>query len=186
MAQGWELFTSLEINGSKVFSSTGMKVDTWDYVRDLDNFLNYVNRCRIISEALQYKINYTSNVTYTGEEHRHLAEIATIIKGEQVFYEKDIKGNVTSGLVAENECKNIKALASSIEPISMRTVLPSGEKIKLFGVDVVLPEKTISLDSVSPVFQGNIDKLKDGDIIKVEWVPQKGFKGRVNYNINRI
>ena len=103
MSQGWEFFTSLEIDGSMVFSSTGLKVDTWDYVLDMSNFLNYTNRCRIISEALQHKINYTSNVSYTGEEHKHLADIAAIIREDQVFNESDIKSNVTSELVAENE-----------------------------------------------------------------------------------
>lgn len=57
IAQGWEVFTTLEINGLRIFSSTSFKVNDLDYVQDMACFLDYINRCKIISEAFKYEVN---------------------------------------------------------------------------------------------------------------------------------
>ena len=181
MSQGWEIFTSLEINGMKVLSSVGMDVSRWDYVIDTHSFLNYVNRCRIISEKFNFDINYTSNVSYTSEDHKYIADVVEVIEGKQVYDETNFTSNASCELVVDNECKNIQALTEVVEPNSLMMVQKDGEDIELFGINVNLPVKIISLDSVLPKIHEEIKNLKDGDIVKVEWLPQKDFKCIVSY-----
>ncbi|MEE9337890.1 MAG: hypothetical protein V3U87_07400 [Methylococcaceae bacterium] len=141
MAQGWEIFTSLEINGIKVISSVGMKVDKWNYVLDTNSFLHYVNCCKTISEALKYNINYTSNISYTIEEHENISDIAEVFEGKQVYLESNITGNATCELVVDGDNKNVRLLTELTEPISMKMVQSVGESVKLFDVEVNLPKK---------------------------------------------
>jgi hypothetical protein len=181
MSQGWDIFTSLEINGMKVLSSVGMDVSSWDYVIDTHSFLNYINRCRIISEKFNFDISYTSNVSYTSEDHQYIADVADVIEGKQVYDVSNITSNASCELIVDNECKNVKALVEVIEPDSLRMVQQIGEDIELFGINVNLPAKIISLDSVLPKIYKDINDLKCGDVVKVEWLPQEDFKCIVSY-----
>ena len=181
MAQGWKVFTSLEINGTKFLCSAGMKVDKWDYILETSSLLHYANRCKIISESLRHEIKYTSNVSYTAEEHMYIANIVEALEGKLVYNASDITSNITCELIVDDECKNVKLLTEATETPAIRMVQESGEKIEMFGIAVKLPEKTIYFEDVLPKIYGEIDKLKSGDLVKVEWIPQKNFKYSVSY-----
>jgi hypothetical protein len=60
-------------------------------------------------------------------------------------------------------------------------VQQEGEEVELFGVNVNLPARVISLDSVLPKIHAEIENLNSGDVVKVEWLPQKDFKCIVSY-----
>ncbi len=181
MSRGWEVFTSLEIKGIKILSSVGMKVDSWEYVLDTNSFLHYVSCCKIISEAFKHNISYTFNISYTSEEHRYVADVAEVIDGKKVYRESNISSNATCELIVDDECNNAKILSQIKEPIFIKIVQQAGEKIELFGVGIELPPKIISLESVLPKVYGIVDEMKSGDVIKVEWIPQNGFKCTVSY-----
>lgn len=181
MAQGWTVFTSLEINGTKFLCSAGMKVDKWDYILETSSLLHYAIRCKIISESLRHEIKYTSNVSYTAEEHKHIANIVEALEGKLVYNASNITSNITCELIVDDECKNVKLLTEATETSSMRMVQEAGEKIEMFGIEVKLPAKIIYLEDVLPKIHGEIDKLKSGDLVKVEWIPQKNFKYSVSY-----
>jgi len=181
MSQGWEVFTSLEINGVRVLSSVGMDVSSWDYAIDTHSFLNYVNRCRIISEKLELEISYTSNVSYTSEQHKYIADVVEIIEGKQIYEDTNFTSNASCELVVDDECTNVKALTEITEPNSLRMVQQEGEVVDLFGVNVNLPARVISLESVLPKIHEEIENLNSGDVVKVEWLPQKDFKCIVSY-----
>lgn len=181
MSQGWEVFTPLEIDGIKVLSSVGVDVSSWDYVIDTHNFLNYVCRCRIISEKFKFEISYTSNVSYTYEQHKLIADVVEIIEGRQACDDFNLSNNASCELVVDDECKNVKALSEITDPISITMVEQAGEEVELFGINVNLPARTVSLESVLPKIHEEIKNLNRGDVVKVEWLPQKGFKYTVSY-----
>jgi hypothetical protein len=181
MAEGWEIFTSLEINGIRMLSSTGMKVNNWDYVQDTVSFLYYVNRCKIISEAFKHEISYTSDVCYTSEEHKYIADIVSVIEGKQTINNSNTADNAFCELIVDDECKNVKTLIASTEPNSIRIAQQAGEQVELFGVEINLPAKVIYLSSVLPKIHGEVDNLKSGDTVKVEWLPQQDYRGIVSY-----
>lgn len=183
MANGWKFFTSLELNGIKIFSSVGADLSGWDYIVDTSSFLRYVDRCRIISNEFRLGINYTSNVSYTADEHKYIADVVEIIEGKQVYDNSKITSNANCDLTVGDEGENVKALTEIAEPISIIMVQSSGDKINIFGVEVNLPSKVISLDSVLPKINGDIKNLKEDDIVKVEWLPQNGFKCTISYEL---
>ncbi|NOR72157.1 MAG: lysogenic conversion protein [Methylomarinum sp.] len=182
LAQGWEIYTSLEIMGVQIFSSQGMQLNELDYILCTNTLLHYTKRCKIISIALRQDIDFTSDVSFTADEHQNIVEIVEIIEGEQVYDESKVS-NLTCNLLVDDECKNVKMLVESTEPTSMQWVEKVADKVSLFGNDVTLPAKIISLDPVIPKIRGKVDELKSGDAIKIEWVPQKGFKCTVSYEL---
>lgn len=182
MSAGWEVHTGLEIDGKKVLSSPGEKVNEWEYINDISNFLHYINCCRIISDMTNSEIIFTKNVTFSAEEHKNISEVVEIIEGKQVYTEYNLTNNVTCDIIVDNECNNVKILTESTAPNSFQILQPNEEEIDLFGVKVNLPPKRLTLNSVLPKFHGEIKKLKRGDIVKVEWVPQKDFKCVVSYD----
>jgi len=121
-------------------------------------------------------------VVFTVDEHQNIAEIVKIIEGRLVYDENNMS-NPTCNLLVDDECKNVKMLVESTESTSMQWVEKVGEKVSLFGNDVTLPVKIISLDFVAPKIYSKVDELRSGDTIKIEWVPQKGFKCTVRYEI---
>lgn len=181
MSQGWEIFTSLEINGIKVLSSVGSDVSSWDYVIDTHSFLTYINRCRIISDKLGLKLSYTSNVSYSSSQHKFIADVVDIIEGKQDYDDTDLTKNACCDLIVDNGCANVKLLNEVTEPNSVTIVQHEGEEVELFGVKVNLPAKVIRLDSVLPKVHAKIENLNSGDVVKVEWLPQKDFKCIVSY-----
>ena len=181
MANGWELFTSLEINGTKILSSVGMDVSSWEYVIETASFLGYVNRCRIISNTFHFDIKYTSNVSYSAAEHNYIAEVVAVIEGRYVLDEKSISSNASCHLIADEGCMNVKALLETTEVISIRSVDQVGDDVEIFGAEYRLPARTISLYSVLPKIHGKLTGVKCGDEVKIEWVPQKDFHCTFSY-----
>jgi len=182
MAQGWEIFTSLDVMGINIFSSQGMKLNELDYILCTNTLLHYIVHCKIISIALRQEIHFTYDVAFTADEHQNIAEIVEIIEGGQVYGESNVS-NLTCNLLVDDECKNVKMLIEPSEPTSIQWVEKVSEKVSLFGNDVTLPVKIISLDFVAPKIYSKVDELRSGDTIKIEWVPQKGFKCTVRYEI---
>lgn len=181
MAEGWRLYTSLEVNGIAVITSHGMKVNGLEYVRDTANYLNYVNRCRIIAKSLNVDIKYTSEVSFTADDHKALADIAATFEGAKEFGEDDITSNASCELIVSSKCENVKALAVLTEPTLVQIVEQSGEKLSLFGTEVYLPPKTVYLESVLPKIHRPIEDIEEGDTVTVEWVPQSGFRCSIRY-----
>lgn len=181
MAQGWMLFTALEVEGARILSSVGMQVNKWKYLIDTNNFLHYISCCRIISKEFDLKVVFTSNVSFSAEEHQKITNIANTIKGKNNLNINNCDGNASCLFVVEKNKENIKYLNKLEDSISMELIQEKGEKIMLFGNEFELPSKKITLDFVKPKVQGNIDKIKIGDLVKVEWIPQKQFKCTINY-----
>lgn len=181
MAKGWELFTSLEVKGVNILATQGMMMDGSEYVLDTANLLGYINRCRIVARKLKRSIRYTSEVSFSAEEHKHLADIVDALEGKQEFGQDNITSNASCDLVVGDGCDNVKMLGELTEPTLIRIVQKDVDTVALFGIVVELPPKVIILESVLPRVHGDIDKLKVNDVVKVEWMPQKGFRCSVRY-----
>ena len=72
-------------------------------------------------------------------------------------------------------------LAETKEASSIQMVQEVGEKIRLFGIEVELPSLQINLDDVLPKIHGEVNQLNPGDTVKIEWIPQEGFKWSISY-----
>jgi hypothetical protein len=57
------------------------------------------------------------------------------------------------------------------------------ETIQLFNKNIILPRKIICCDSFYPKIGTNINKIKDGAMVKIEVVPEEDFKYSEKYNI---
>lgn len=182
LSDGWELCTSLEIRGEKVFSGSRLNLSDIDYFQNVGTLLSYIRKCRILSEGIGCEILYLDGVYFSEDEHRELSDAVDILEGNRVFDGKSC-GIITSDLIAEESGANIRYVASKSEPGAMRMTQSYGEEITIFGCKIVLPPVSICLESVIPRITSDISEVKVGDVVEVEWVKQEGFSGLMRYEL---
>ncbi|MFN7881961.1 MAG: hypothetical protein ACK5PF_02970, partial [bacterium] len=181
MSRGWELFTSLEINGTKVFVSKGARVDKWEYVLDTASLLNYVTCCSSLAQYFGWDILFVSDVTYTSDEHKKISEVVEIVEGRQVCDRDSISGNFVSEMLVDSDLTTAIALKEIDRPLTIRVADRNREELELFGKRVCLPSRIITLDGVMPIMHGELESLKEGDVVSVEWEPQADFRCTIEY-----
>jgi hypothetical protein len=182
MSEGWEVFTSLEVEGMNVFSSVGLNVSDWDFCLDTTNYLNYLNCCRIISEQTKTELYYTSSLSFTSEEYAHLADIVDTFEGVKVYSEDDLSENFKTVMCVNNQMEGVTALLNMKEPTSFRILKQTNDFIELFGINIPLPQIVISINSVLPKFNREITNLMPDSKIDIEWIPQKDFNCIFSYD----
>lgn len=176
MSQGWEVFISLEIDGVKAFSSSGQRINGCDYLDRVNNLLHYLSCCRAISRFLNCDVKYRSKFQFSSEDHEVAANAANIINGAFVCGEADIESNVIFDLEVGDGCENIRTIVGLKDSACFKLSETVGQRMNLFGLLVDLPVRVFTFDSVLPIVHGDIDTLKSGDIVKVELLPQSGFR----------
>lgn len=173
MSDGWEIYIALEVAGKRAFTTNGFKVDHLEYFSHADNFLSYTNRSIIISKAFNINILFTSSVRFTSDEHYAIAEIADIIEGNR-HYKSDSFSNATGNFIADEDF--IRVITSIERPISMTFVQNHGEVISIFGQTIDVPPVTIVMENVLPKINCDVNNVKPGEVVAVEWVPQENSK----------
>lgn len=176
IVHGWKVFTSLEINGQELITSKGMKIDDWEFSIDNYNLLSYIHASKIISNALRKPILYTNSVTFSGSQLDNIIQIADTFENKRRFGKDKILKNPSCELIIDENHENLKELFKKTEPRSLRITQNSGETIHLFGSPVDIPPEVITIDQITPKFLKNIDDLKEGDTVTVEWIPEKDCK----------
>lgn len=182
MSKGWNVFTSLEVDGERLFESIGQKFNKLEFVLDVSSFLNYVSRGRVISKMLMCEILFTEKFSYTAEENKKISDVVEILKGEYVYGKNNLKKDITSELRI-TDYENFLKLIRTTEPVSIRIVEDDGDEISVFGKNIRLPGKYIDLDSILPKISKDALTLNVGDLVDVEWVPQENFKYSKKYEI---
>jgi hypothetical protein len=185
LVNGCELNIALEIEGKQIIVSKGEKVDKWDNIRWIYDFLKYIERCRIISEFTNVKLLFSSDVSYTEEEHRNIYDIVDVLQGSQVYTKDQLSSNCTCEFVVGSGAKNIELLNNIKEPLPIKLKGSKKEQIKLFKTTITLPRKIISIKSVLPKIDNDIAILKEGDVVTVEWMPCDDFSCEVYYEKNK-
>jgi hypothetical protein len=181
LVNGCELNIALEIEGKQIIASKGEKIDKWDNIIWIYDFLKYIERCRIVSEFTNVKLLFSSDVSYTEEEHRNIYDIVDILQGNQVYTKDELSSNWTCELVVDSGSKNIELLNNIKEPLSIEFKESKKEQIKLFKTTITLPRKIVSIKSVLPKIDNDIAILKEGDVVTVEWIPCDDFSCEVYY-----
>ena len=182
MAQGWELFTSLQINGLKVLSGV-MGTDGLSNPLNFYILLHYIKCCNIISEALNIDTRYKSSFTYSPQKHQFLSEVAETFEGKKDFNITAITSNAVILLIASENCGNIKNLSEKTVPFDVQIVEKNNNEIEIFGTNIILPPRIINFISILPKIHGEIGNIKAGDTVEVELLPQSNFRYTVSYDI---
>jgi len=185
LSQGWSMNTCLELKGENILNSGSIKINTSGYLKNIYSFLLYTKKCREVSNILHKKIIFTSDIGFTVEEYAYITKTLNILKGNEVLTIKDINSNPTITIImGEDAHENIKLFNYNTKLGSLQIIHPSSERIKLFSQDIELPEKIINCDSYIAKIHTKIDKIKCGDSVKIELIPQDNFKYTEKYNLD--
>lgn len=181
MSEGWEMFTSLEIAGTRVCTSKGACLNKCEYVLDTASLLNYVACCRTVAQYFCLNIPFTSKLSYTSDDHQKISEVADIIEGRQIYNKDSVSSNPTCELIVDDDYAIVAALQRIDRPATIQIIDHNADEVEVLGERLALPSKVITLDKVLPQVQVQLSTLKRGDVILVEWVPQDDFKCSISY-----
>ena len=176
LANGWEFFSALEVDGIRELESEGKVLSELDFVKSIRTDLTYIDKAKIVSTYLGEQIVFTSNFSYSLEEFSRLSYAANVIRGLCVYSEKDIVRNATSSIVVDQGAKIIQFLKNVTEPGNFKILQHDNETIKCFGKPLKLPPKEIRLKRVTPKLAQINKGYKVGDIVNIEWIPSTGFQ----------
>jgi len=183
LVNGCELNVALEIEGKQIIVSKGEKVDKWNNILWVYDFLKYIERCRIVSEFTNVKLPFSSEVRYTAEEHKNLCDIVDVIQGGQVHTKENLSSKIACELIVDSDEKIIEIIKNVKEPLSIKMKV-DGEQIMLFKTILTLPRKIVSFKSVLPKLDKDMNIYKEGDKATVEWIPCDNFSCEIYYEKN--
>lgn len=182
IAEGWTVFTSLEIDGNVILKNTGSKYDTNSFIRTISSILEYTENCRIIAEFCGKDITFSSKTSFSQEEFSFLAEVANKMRNVETYDATLLREKPTCKVIADEGCKNIIAIKERGKPATIRIEQPSGSLARLFSQEINLPPQVIILESVFPIIKTDIDKIKAGEHVLIEWAPQDNFRSITFYD----
>ena len=176
ISQKWDMYTSLEIYGEKVFTSIEIDIN----IDSMSCYLQYINRCRIIANYLNVKIPFVAEADYTREEHIELAKVANIIEKKEILYKNDLKCNPHLTFKAgQNISKTF--MTEKEQSYEIKFVEVANTKIKIFNKYLSLPNKIIFYKSVCISFNKDVTLITEGEEIKAELIPQEDFEYRIEF-----
>lgn len=179
MSEGWRLFTSLEVTGIRVLLSKAIDARKSDHIRETAAFLNYINCSRRIAASFNLNVKFTKSHSLSLDEYNEICDVAEILTGYQ---RKTLQSNAMCNLMVTKGCENVKRLARIDQATSFTYVQNEGDDISIFGKRITLPPKIVVLNGVIPKIGENIESLKEGDMVKVELVPQSNFGLEIKYD----
>lgn len=180
LCDGWDVYTSLEINGERAFSSNGLDMSGFERTQIIRTILDYTKFCKIISSKLNADIKFDSDIKFTEEEFIGLYDVSEVIQGNWVFTEPTELRNASSRLTIIGNPPDTTFLRNNSKPAQIVMQYEPYEA-KLFKTSITLPSLSITLDSVVPKVLSTLDGLKAGDTVDVEWIPQENFKCTYEY-----
>lgn len=179
---GWMLEFDLEISGEKMLTNARVSVQKNDFFYQIYTFLQYTNFSRAICEKLKKHIKFTTQTSFSAEEHQKIAEIKEILYNginSKVFPEEPVK----SIIIVSKE--NISLLKKKFEPTSIIYQQNEGDLLSLFNQSIQLPPKSITLNSVLPtVLVKNIDGIVEGNEVELVMYPVDGYELLMEYKNN--
>ena len=154
--------------------------------KELLLYLEYTNMARIISTYLGGDVFFQSQVGFTNDEYQTMEKATQIItkklKGKKVSEGKPAAyGKI---MVSEENISGLKKWREGNTPHTMRILENRHEKIKLFGLEVVLPLQEKIFKNVSFKIPDNPGELVVGENIEVEFWPAKEFSYATNFVAN--
>lgn len=174
IGQGWTIEVQLEIEGSSLLRGRIKLDETNSFLAITHNILEYTNRARKLAARLKKNIIFQLTPPFTAEDHQILAETVTILDGKETLGAEHVN-NITCSLTATNGCENIHSLIKQDTPSVVAIVQPIIEPIIVFGQAVNLPELKTTLNGVKAKILDNLTEIKEGDAVRIEWVPSENF-----------
>ncbi|CAJ1836190.1 hypothetical protein [Aeromonas veronii] len=181
IANGWLVFTSLEIDGETILKNTGSKYDDNDFTNEAYGILEYTNNCRIIAKHCKKNILFSSSASVSQEDSFFIAELAHGLENTITYNASDIKENPTLELIADDGCQNIQKIKNCNEPGSIRIVQSSGDTVRIFNQEVTLPPKVFAFESVIPRVLDDMEDIKENDHVLIELSLHDNFTAQIFY-----
>lgn len=174
LSSGCELNTNLEVDGNCVFTGNGGKLNSIEDIQYYAMFCDYLHLAASVLRRFSKTITFDHNITYSRLVHEQLLMLSRVLNGECIVTE-DIEANATCTFVAEEGLENIKTILKyADEPRAVKYEQGYGSVIELFGETLQLPRSYFVITRVIPAIHQNIEDIRPGDDVLVEWLPQDG------------
>lgn len=174
LMQGWAADVRLEFEGAMLLGGRISRGQTHPLVVNVHTILEYTRRARVFASRLDKDISFQLS-PFTAADHERLAETARILDGKEVYSHDGVNG-VTCTLIATTDGANIRLLHEQLVPSEVIFVHQATEPLEVFGQPVGLPDLKTTLSGVLPKFLDDVSNIKEGDIVRIEWMPADDFQ----------
>ncbi len=174
---GWELKTSLEINGLVIYDAI---IVTGRAMKSINATFQYINYVKILSKYLNIQIKYIYDHSYTEKDYYDLVEIIDIIEGEYILNKNNFS-SISITVTIDNTLACNQLLQDSNKPINTMFIPNTQDEITLFNQVIRLPKKKFILTSVLPKIDKPISEIQEGDLVKVEFLPCDNFELKIEF-----
>lgn len=179
LSDGWSLFATLEVDGNAVLEGEGSPITQTPETKNLVSFLDYTNRARAVASALKLEIAFTSTAVFNQQQYCDLADAADLFNAPFVTEDREVSFSCT--IRADENAQNIRLFLEADPQQSVLKLPEKNSKVNIFGDEVDLPTKTILVEKVKANVQGDLETIKEGDLVTIDWIPVDGFKVTISF-----
>ena len=104
-ASGWELQTSLEIEGHCLFKTDPLDISGWDHIKELASLFNYIEKAKSLMRHLNIRLIFPENVGFSADEHKELIDVVSALDGCYVLSKEQLTKNLTFELFSWHKHK---------------------------------------------------------------------------------
>jgi hypothetical protein len=181
VSDGWEFFTSLEVNGDTVFSSNGYDFSDKDFIKENAEVLSYLLAAKVICKTFGFNVQFDKNGSYTPKGYKQILDIAEILNNNTGFREQSLSAQITFKVELQSDVNDPKAFKDETKPHNLEFPIDEREVINLFGHTLSLPKRAISIKNTGLKLITAKPALVAKSSIEFECVPLKGFHYKVTY-----
>ncbi len=170
--EGWNINSNLEVD-EHVFKGFTPGSDSSTNIQKPYLLFRFIFLAKAVLEYIGSTVHFRKDFKYSRETHEKLHGFYKIISGDNICEFDQIESNASCALIADDNLQNIKYLTKSTEPGAVKFEQDS-DPIVLFGESIKLPRRCHILTKVRPRICQDIGRIKPGDKITIEWIPEKG------------
>ncbi len=171
LMEGWELDTTLEIDGEDIFLGGGIDFRDQDAVKRYYKWLRYIFLVREVLKYIEEQVVFSDALfTFSEEDYDKLTEIYNIISQNNI---QSVKTSMKTSLIADEDLSISNINIMLTQPTSMLSRQSEQEQVTVFGKDVLLPRIYYALTKVTPKIHTDIATIKPGQEISIEWIPEE-------------
>jgi len=170
LVEGWSFNTKIEIEGSELFVGRGANLQKEECIETIFYLLRFIFLARKVLEYMGKEVVFVPDFNYSESTYDILVKLYGIISGDGVCMASQTDSNASCVVVAAEDLGNIRALASMVEPISIKMEQGVYE-LTLYSERFRMPRITYTITEVTPKFSLDVETIVSGQEVQVEWMP---------------
>lgn len=182
LVKGWRLEITLEMKGRELLrGSLGETEGLKGYFRTVNTLMSYTRRVGTLAKHLDALVLFSPAVSFTRDEHEALAQAVDILEGgASLGIDSEIQPAKCK--IQVRDAQVAKLLRDGERQTRFLLVAEEGEKIRVFGCELKLPQRQLYFEGARVVVAGGSSAVRVGAYVDIELHAIAGSRGTWRYD----